>query len=56
MRNKIKSNDKIFIAGASGMVGSSIIRLFKKNGFQKNLLIPTRNIKPTRPFLSKRMV
>ena len=29
----LKKSDKIFIAGANGMVGSSILRVFKNNGF-----------------------
>ena len=42
MKNKIETQDKIFIAGSNGMVGSAVLRLFKKNGYKKNLLIPTR--------------
>ena len=33
---------KIFIAGASGMVGSSMVRILRRLGFE-NLLIPSRN-------------
>ena len=47
MKNKISLSDKIFIAGSSGMVGSSIKRAFIKSGYglSKNggkLLIPSR--------------
>ena len=41
MKEKINLDDKIFIAGASGMVGSSIKRVLGKYSF-KNLLIPKR--------------
>ena len=41
MKEKINLDDKIFIAGASGMVGSSIKRVLTKYRF-KNLLIPKR--------------
>ena len=41
MKEKINLDDKIFIAGASGMVGSSIKRVLTKYCF-KNLLIPKR--------------
>lgn len=33
MENKIKQSDKIFIAGASGLAGSSIVRALKKYGY-----------------------
>ena len=33
---KINLNEKIFIAGASGMAGSAILRSFKKSGYGKN--------------------
>ena len=33
MRKLISLNDHIFIAGSTGMVGSSIIRILKKNGY-----------------------
>jgi len=39
--HKIKKNDKIFIAGHLGMVGSAIVRGLKKRGYN-NLLIRTR--------------
>ena len=38
---KIGKNSKIFIAGHKGLVGSAILRLFKKKGF-KNIIIKTR--------------
>ena len=38
---KIKKNDKIFIAGSSGLVGSSILRKLKKKGY-KNILTSSR--------------
>ena len=37
----MKKNDKIFIAGHNGLVGSSIFNLLKKKGF-KNLIIVER--------------
>ena len=39
--NLINKNDRIFIAGHNGMVGSAIYRQLKKNGY-KELLIATR--------------
>ena len=39
---KIKKNDKIFIAGHNGLVGSAILRKLKKNGY-KNLLVVNKN-------------
>ncbi len=39
--NLINKNDRIFIAGHKGMVGSAIYRQLKKNGY-KELLIATR--------------
>ena len=44
MNIKIKSSEKIFIAGSTGMVGSSIIRAFKKNrNYIKNeILAPSK--------------
>ena len=41
----LEKNDKIFVAGSNGMVGSSICRLLIKNGYtidKKNLLTATR--------------
>ena len=35
---KIKKNDKIFIAGHNGLVGSAILRKLKKNGY-KNYMV-----------------
>ena len=32
---RLNKNSKIFIAGHNGMVGSSIIRFFKKKGYRK---------------------
>ena len=45
---KISLNEKIFVAGANGMVGSAIVRTLKKYGYGSNLyggklLIPDRN-------------
>ena len=46
MEKKILSNEKIFVAGASGMAGSAICRSLLKNGYGKTnggqILIPTR--------------
>ena len=47
MKKKIDENEKIFIAGSNGMVGSSIKRAFLKNSSYKtnktlNLLTPSR--------------
>ncbi len=41
METKISLNDKIFVAGGSGMVGSSILRKLKNNGY-KNIFYPNR--------------
>ena len=38
---EIKKTDSIFVAGHTGMVGSSITRKLKENGYQ-NLLVPSR--------------
>tara|TARA_Y100000739_G_C20595060_1_gene459913 strand:+ start:214 stop:1212 length:999 start_codon:yes stop_codon:yes gene_type:complete len=40
--NLINKNDKIFIAGGSGMVGSAIIKKLTNSGYD-NLLFPRRN-------------
>ena len=42
MNKEINLNDKIFIAGSSGMVGSAIKRAFIKKGY-KNVLCPSRD-------------
>ena len=34
-------NNKIFIAGAAGMVGSSLVKMLNKKGY-KNIIKPTR--------------
>ncbi len=31
----IKKNDKIFVAGHNGLVGSAVVRLLKKKNFKK---------------------
>ena len=33
---QLNKKSKIYIAGHNGMVGSSILRHFKKNGYKKN--------------------
>lgn len=38
----MQSNSKILIAGASGLVGSALVRCLKENGYS-NLLLPTRD-------------
>ena len=43
----IKPNDRIFVAGASGMAGSAIVRALKRNGYgdpskDGQLLTPSR--------------
>ena len=35
-KKKINLDEKIFIAGANGMAGSAINRIFKKNGYGKS--------------------
>tara|TARA_B100000242_G_scaffold169118_2_gene121009 strand:+ start:6319 stop:7338 length:1020 start_codon:yes stop_codon:yes gene_type:complete len=47
MQKKIKHNDKIFVAGANGLAGSSIVRSLKKYGYGNKelggeLLTPSR--------------
>tara|TARA_Y100000991_G_scaffold208845_1_gene188316 strand:- start:32 stop:190 length:159 start_codon:yes stop_codon:yes gene_type:complete len=47
MNFELKTNDNIFIAGANGMVGSSIKREFLRLGFKENsdkggILTPNR--------------
>ena len=37
----IKKNDKIFLAGHNGLVGSAILKVLKKNKF-KNIVIQDR--------------
>ena len=42
----LKKEDKIFVAGSTGMVGSAICRLLIKNGYsetKKNLLTTSRS-------------
>ena len=39
---KINKNSKIFISGHKGMVGSSLLRTFKKNNF-KNIITIEKN-------------
>ena len=54
----LKKSSKIFLAGHNGMVGSAILRLLKKRGFQ-NILIKSKkqldltNQKKTYDFLKK---
>ena len=36
----MEKGDKIYVAGHSGMVGSALVRLLKKEGFQ-NLIVRT---------------
>ena len=53
-----KKNSKIFLAGHNGMVGSAILRLLKKRGFQNILLrskkqLDLTNQKKTYEFLKK---
>ena len=45
MEKLIKKNDRIFLAGANGMVGSSIKRILKNKGYgqkKQNLLTPSK--------------
>ena len=45
--NLLKKSDKIFVAGDNGMVGSSICKLFFKNGYTREnnqLLTVPKNI------------
>lgn len=44
--NSLENKDKIYVAGANGMVGSAICRLLSKQGYKdtkKNLLTPSRD-------------
>ena len=48
MQKKINCNDKFFIAGSTGMVGSSLARSLLKHNYvksnnQNNLLTPKRS-------------
>ena len=58
---KINKNEKIFVAGHNGMVGSSIIRCLKKKGY-KNIIIQSKknldllNQKQTYNFLKKNKI
>ena len=65
MKKYISKNEKIFIAGSSGMAGNAIVRSLKKAGYgDKNLngelLLPTRkelnllNFKDVEEWLGKR--
>ena len=40
---QLNKNSKIFIAGHNGMVGSSVLKIFKKKGY-KNIFIKSRKI------------
>ena len=42
MKNIIEKKSKIFVAGGSGMVGSSIVRILKQKGY-KNVIYPKRS-------------
>ncbi len=37
-------NDKIFVAGHNGMVGSSIVRALKKDGYNNLLLFDRKRL------------
>jgi len=58
LKNKMKKNSKIYIAGHTGLVGSSLERILKKKGY-KNILVKTHNEldlrdqKATREFFEK---
>ena len=41
MNSLIEKNERIFVAGHNGMVGSAILRLFKKKGY-KNIICKNR--------------
>jgi len=40
----IKKNDKIFLAGHKGLVGSAILRLLKKKGYKNIILVNKKNL------------
>ena len=40
----ISKNSKIFLAGHNGMVGSSILRVFKSRGYKKIITINKKNV------------
>tara|TARA_B100000575_G_C23132622_1_gene657268 strand:- start:69 stop:1013 length:945 start_codon:yes stop_codon:yes gene_type:complete len=40
----IKKNDKIFIAGHNGMIGSAILKKFKKNGYKNILTVDKKEL------------
>ena len=58
---KINKNEKIFVAGHNGMVGSSIIRCLKKKGYKHIIIQSKKNLdllnqKQTYNFLKKNKI
>ena len=55
---KLRQNSKIFIAGHKGMVGSAILRVFKRKNYKKIITVDKKNLnfldqKKTEMFLKK---
>ena len=40
----IKTNDKVFVAGHNGLVGSAVIRALKKKNFKKIITVNRKNL------------
>ena len=41
---KVKKNDKIFVAGHNGLVGSAICRILSKNGYSKIITVNKKKL------------
>ena len=41
----ISKNSKIFLAGHNGMVGNAILRMLKKKGYKKIILVEKKKTK-----------
>ena len=39
----IKKNDKIFVAGHNGLVGSAVLRKLRENNFKKIIFVERKN-------------
>ena len=50
----INFNSRIFVAGHNGMLGSSILRVFKKYGYKNLIIVDKKNLDLTNQFLVKK--